>query len=491
MKKIIFILLCFSLIFINISYAEEITKVVYDVEVLDGKVVNIDGSEFFKEGEYDLFKEYLLSSIDKDILEGMEILLNTKPTRDHIMLSNWGLFLSKYIGKDVNDYPNELIEIQVSDNSYIKFKPTKEVKQWLNDEVINLISDRLKLKINETSVYLYNLELESGVSLSNYVWDEENNKYSVIKEIKPLNENELLVYDTGIYYGLMLDSEFTRILKGYNNEISNLKSISIDGKNGAVDVLSYIVYLKNIYSDVDSTTLRDYSIYKNLVCNLETGEIFDTTKGNVPLTDSDFVSYKLNKDDLLVVPISDTVVIVGTKYLECFNIGNHALNTGYTVDFTPYLNGEGNIVKLVNTEIEVDALNFSEDGTILNTKPGNNNPLLIYMKSDYYNYERVLKWIWSDKSIGRLDENQKLEVTEYLESKMLSEGLEQEFKLITKGLIPISKTIKIVILVGVIISILLIVFLVVTIKIKLKEKKRKSEVLFSYDDTNDDNSGGY
>ena len=436
-------------------------------------------------------ESYIVQSIREEFKQGLTTLRNKGTTRDHIEMKLWGGFLYKYLGKTAIDMPSDNIKIETETIKY-EIKGNKAAKEWLEKEIIPLVIKNMQEdgKIHPAEKYRIALDINKRWKEVGELDLTNKNNLEKISTEYPMSEDTstYLVYNTGTIYGVMLNPKYVEILKGYNEELGY--TLTVQSENPAiVSTLVPIVYLKNLEnSTLEGKSFYDMAIYNDLAVDLETKTLIDTKELKEEKTALEYKDYNLKEEDLIMVNLADSTVLVQSKYLECFKWGNREYNTGTWVDFSELLLGNSNTATFSNGTIDVKT--YQDNGDIVNTQLGKRNPFLIFASANNLPFDRLLMWIHSDTSVGEMPEEQKKEMQKTIKNIMYEQGKKAEYKEYLKA--AGGSTTPYIIIGGVII--LLIAGAVGVIVIKKKKNKTPdkeidmSDLLFDTKPTKEDNN---
>ena len=212
----------------------------------------------------------------------------------------------------------------------------------------------------------------------------------------------------------------------------------------------------------------------------------------------DYKDYKINLDDLILTPISDGVVIVQPKYLECFTYYGYDRNFGRWVDFTNFIEtGDTNATVVGNDEIKIPIERFMDNTGMLVSKFGN-APFLMYY-GEYVPYDLLVDWAFHlGKGYFETEDAQK-DFLNAIKSDLRAEGRKKDYDAYLKAAGQMTSTTKTVIFVLVA---LIIIGAVIILFLYIKKKNddfvqptSNSDLLFGEDDNDfdndDDDVGGF
>ena len=375
----------------NVIKEEKSTLTFYDAET-EEELFNIEDEQ------YSMLLEDVFNSVREDARKGLDELANSKVTVGHIKLVKWGKFLSFYYGKNERDFPLGDIAFEYKGQKFA-FKNTKEIKNLvLNVFVPKMIDDIVEIS-QEYPAKKYVLNSESGMLLKDFVCDTSN---VVEKEVVyPLQKGETYqFFNVGSNMCMGLDSEYVDILRGYIENYGNYRRVeSNDGTPGCVSILSYIVCLRDVtdYTLADKE-LADFMLYNNLAVALDTKELIDANSGIITDKKLFYSDYKLDENTLVVATISDSIVVIQPKYLECFEYNGVQSNFGSYIDATEMITNNADYFVVSSTGQKVPIKNFEISEGILDTRLGN-SPFLIYYTSNHQPYDKLVNFAYNQRNI--------------------------------------------------------------------------------------------
>jgi hypothetical protein len=328
----------------------------------------------------------------------------------------------------------------------------------------------------------------------------------VVKTVYPFNQEEkLIVYNNGVKSGVTFCNEYTEILRGYlesSETEGNTRSIK-GSKPGCVDVRANVVILGNVKDlKITDKALGDY---KDYVDTEENDKIFSVRLDTKDLVDRrnvttenvlNYEDFHLKLDNLLLVPTTDSVVVLQPTYLECFRYGKFNKGMGRNLDATKFVTTGEPVLTVVGSNKEVALEKFVNDNGYLGTELGN-APFLIYYNPNNLDFGRIIEWMYSkDTTINEADRDTLLSS---IKSKFKSEGRSSELDTYLKAAGQMTDgTKKIIVLVVLFIVILIVIGVTIFIKISAKKsnikKNTQGKLLFEeegndFDD--DDDTGNF
>lgn len=468
-----------------------------ELKEVEGVIGLYQGEELLMTKDSQEFKnlEYIIvQGVKTEFYEGLLSLLNSDLIRDHVEMKEWGEFLNRYISKSVIDMPSDNIEIE-TDTQIYSIRGNKLAKEWIYNEVMpnivkNMTEDSKQFPVERYRVSL--TENKKWVEVGEIDLSEKSNLELVSVEYPLLKDEKYLVYNTGSVYGVILNPRYVEILQGYNGELEYELPVNSD-KPASVSSLVHIVFLKNLENGtISDKSFVDMSIYEDLAVDLRTRDLISLGDLKTEKTKLLYKDVNLKEEDLILVNLTDRTVLVQPVYLECFNWGGREYNTGTWVDFTDILLGVNDKARIRNGEGYIDIRTYQDNGDILNTKIGLRNPFLIFVSVNNLPFDRLIKWIYSDLSVGAMPEEQKEAMNKTIKEMMYAQGRQDEYRAYLKaaGVSVTSPLFKIIIIV-----VLLVIVLVVVLLIKNKKNKDSmddiaySDLLFDThsDDYNEDN----
>lgn len=483
---------------INLEYRE--TKAEEDSEeTVDKEGLYSEGTLLFEKDSLEMqtFLDSIKVSAKEDAINGLSKIVETIPTRDNVELQQWGLFLYKYTAKEVTEYPLGDITFKLGVDTY-NIKASKAAKVWVKDFVLPIIYEGIISENQNYPASMYKLNIEAGKKLTELTFDMKDSKnfeefYTVFPftckdENKPI---DYIIYNTGTYYGLAMDSKYVEVLKGFHNESDYLKGINADVPS-CVSILAYITLPKDLTDlTIEGKSLQDMAIYKGLAVNLIDKKLIDTnnlTTDNVELVYKD---YSLKEEELILISLTDSVVVVQPIFVEYFNKWGKELNTAHYVDFTSFLIGEGTEVQMTDMSdgsiFNSDIANYVEDDGLMSLRLGGRYPFGVFVRDDSLPFDRVLKRLYGPEGATVVTESELETITDSIEKDLKSQGRSADFKVYMEEagassfpfiVIPIF-----LVLVG-------CVFIVIRMSIKKKKRNNledNSDLLFNPDDEEDNN----
>lgn len=446
--------------------------------------------------EYDLWMEAIKENVKEDALNGLSVLSNTDVTIDHIKLETWGKFFNDYYGKTNTNFPVGSIVLEYGDYSFTILN-TKDAKEFFLNYFMKPLITEIENVAKAYPAKRYRLEIDSGTLLKDYECD-----LTSVKELKTVypfdGVEEYVFYNVGSYYGMSLGKDYVDILRGYIEGSNTGYDRPVKGDvPGCVNVLSYITLLRNVSNNtLSDKVLSDFVMYQNLAICLDTKELIDTTDMTTTNKALIFSDYKLNPDNLVLAPISDTVVIIQPTYLECFYYNGIDRNFGRRVDATDFIT-TGNPNLTVTTQegvVNISISYFCDSNGYIDTRLGN-APFLVYYTS-YVPYDLIINWAYNQSS-GIIDEETQEKLISHIREEMKSLGRSEDFNTYVKAAGQMTDTVKTII--KVVIGVVVLIAIIVVVVIILKKKKnanspvstsRNNNVLFEddnlFDDDNDD-----
>lgn len=516
MKRVISLVIMMLMLISMPVLAEPTTEVTE--EVVESIIFNLEYKEFddetsseVKNGLYDgetllyaegsdemmTFLESIMLSAKDDTIYGMSKVVDTLPTRDNVELREWGLFLSKYSDKEVTEYPGGDISFKLNNDTY-NIKSSKVAKNWVKDFVLPAIYDGILSENSNHPVDMYKLNIEAGKKLTELELDITNkNNYEKFYTVLPFTgkgteaPDNFLIFNTGTYYGLALDTEYVKVLKGYHNESEYL--VSVVAENPAcANILAYITLPKNVSNlTLDGKSLKDMAIYKGLAVNLIDKKLKDTnilTTDNIELLYKD---YSIDEEELILVSLTDSVVVVQPVYVEYFNKWGKDLNTSHSIDFTNFFMGNGTTVEITdmrdNITFNVDIANYIADDGLMSIRLDGRYMFGVYVRDDSMPYDRILKRLYGPDGASVVKEEELKKITESIEKDLKAQGRSEDFKAYMKAA---GQSTFPVIIIPIILVVIIGVVLVIVMSSKKKKKSNivsDDDLLFNPDDEEDDN----
>lgn len=472
-----------------------------------------DGQTFFcvEDEEFKIWLDEIVDDVRKDSIVGLNDLKNVTVTLDHIKLENWGEFLTKYSGKDVNNFPMGNVVIEYGDYSFT-FANSKECKEFILNYLIPPMCEAIVKEAENYPAKRYALDIQSGSTLKDYVCD-----LTQVREIKTVypfdGVQNYIFFNTGDYFALSLGEEYVNILRGYVENSGYDRRVE-GSVPGCVNVLAYVTLLRNLEGGtLSDKVLSDFTMYQNLAVCLDTKQLVDITDMTTGKKELVFADYKIYEDKLLLTPISDTVVIVQPTYLECFsytvtkNNKTYERNFGRTLDATEFIR---NGAQYLTTQVTVKGENgstvqtqqipieyFTDEFGILDVRLGNAPFLIFYI--NYVPYDLLINWFYNDTNATSLmptDVERENFITQ-VKNDMEAQGRGSEFDAYVKAagqMTDGTKTIVKVAVGAVVFIVLLVVGIIVYKKVKYAKENPttyRSKVLFDNDDDDDDDDDSF
>ena len=466
-----------------------------------------DSQVFFsvEDPEFELWLDEMCDDIARDAIIGLEEIFVSKITIDHIKLETWGDFLYKYYQEKVSDIKSGDIIIEYGDYIF-NIKNSPEAKELLLDYIVPALIDRIKTESGKYPVREYSLDIPNGSLLSEYELDLSHVRE--MRTVYPLDGISKYSFgNVGDIYVLNLSKSYVDILRCYIEDGKTGYNKRVEGSvPGSVNILANVVLLRDIRNNtLNDKVLTDFTTYKNLAVRLDTKALVDVDNVTT-VKELYYGDYSLNMENLLLLPIQDTTVVIQPTYLECFSYAGLERNFGRKIDATdfvtmgsPYMTysyqvqGEnGPVVQKIEIPIEY----FANDG-ILDTRLGN-APFLIYYAS-HTPYDKLVDWGYNS---GNLNEEQQEQFISTIKNDMKNQGREDEFDSYVKAagqMTDGTKTLIIGGVAGVVLIFAIVVFVI--IRKKLKEANNNPmnnrSVLFDdndfdmNDDDDDDAFGGF
>lgn len=509
-KSKIFILIILLLLLMSVViYAAPESGVEGKIYNLEYREVKSDDTSAQKEGLYSgesllfeknsaemqLLLEQIKVSAKEDAISGLSKIYDTLPTRDNVELLQWGIFLSKYTDKEITEYPVGDITFTIGLDTY-NIKASKSAKGWVKDYVLPVIFEGITSENMNYPAAMYKLDISNGQKLVDISIDMKNSKNFVeFYKVYPFTgkqdviSDSFLIYNTGTYYGLALNKDYVEVLKGYHNELKYLKGIDVEVP-ACVNTLSYITLPKNLSNyTLSDKVLQDMAIYKGLAVNLVDKQLIDTnnaTTDNVTLLYKD---YSLQEEDLILVPLKDSIVVVQPKYVEYFNKWGKELNTAHSVDFTNFFMTESEIIQITdmstNNQFDVNLRTYVSDNGLVSLRLDGRYAFGVYVRSDSMPYDRILKRLYGPDGSTVVKEEELEKITKSIESQMKSQGKSKEFNEYMKAA-GVSSFPIIVIPILLILVILIVIFVIVMRNRKKKKLRQNvndnSDLLFNPDE---------
>lgn len=473
-----------------------------------------DGQTFFsvEDPEFEIWLDEIINTVRTDAIDGLTALKDVTVTLDHIKLKNWGEFLTKYYGKDMNNFPMGNVTIEYGDYSFT-FANSKECKEFILDY---LVPPMLETIVNQAKYYpakRYVLDIQSGSSLAEYECD-----LTSVRELKTVypfdNVENYLFFNTGDYFAIALGEEYVNILRGYIDGHKGGYDRRVEGDvPGCVNVLAYITLLRNVSNaTLSDKVLSDFTMYQNLAVCLDTKELIDITDMTTTTQTLYYSDYKLDPEKLLLTPISDSVVVIQPTYLECFSYrvnANNKLyerNFGRTLDATDFIS---NGSPYLTTEVTVEGENgpvkqtqqipleyFMDDFGILDVRLGNAPFLVFYI--NYVPYDLLIDWFYGEGQTFISSEDEREIFINQIKEDMKAQNRGDEFDSYVKAAGQMTDNTKLIIkvvIVAVILIVAIVLFIIIRKKMKFAKENPvtyKSKVLFDDDDDGfDDDDDDY
>ena len=453
--------------------------------------------------EYLAFQKAIKKDVQEKAIKAFTEVTTSSVTLDYIELDFWADFIQKYNIENINLFPNGNITFEFGDYSFI-LKNTNPAKLLIKDLILPSVITTIKDVSISYPMYKYAMDIKSGSLLKDYTFDLESVR--VVKTVYPFKQEEnLIVYNNGVKSGVTFCNEYTEILRGYlesSETEGNTRSIK-GSKPGCVDVRANVVILGNVKDlKITDKSLGDYKDYvdsgendKIFSVRLDTKELVD--RRNV--TTENILNYEdfhLKLDNLLLVPTTDSVVVLQPTYLECFRYGKFNKGMGRTLDATKFVTTGEPVLTVVGSNKEIALEKFVNDNGYLGTELGN-APFLIYYNPNNLDFGRIIEWMYSkDTTIN--DEDREVLLSS-IKSKFKSEGRNAELDTYLKAAGQMTDGAKkIIILVVLFIVILIVVGVTIFIKISAKKsnikKNTQGKLLFEeegndFDD--DDDTGNF
>ena len=511
-KNRIFILIAVLLVLMSVVvYAAPETEVVITSEQ---KVLNLEYKEGKSEDTSNVGKEGLYSgdvllyekdsvemqtllnnikiSAKEDAVKGLSKIVETIPTRDNVELSQWGLFLSKYTDKEITEFPVGDITFTLGMETF-NIKASKSAKTWIKETVLPVIYEGIVSENLNYPAAMYKLNIEPGHKLKDLSVDITNKQSAVeLYRVYPFTGNSknepenYIIYNTGTYYGLALDKDYVEVLRGYHNESKYLVSVPADVP-ACVNVLAYITLPKNL-SDLTMTdkSLQDMSIYNGLAVNLLNKELIDTYNLSTDAVTLLYKDYSIKEEELILVPLTDSIVVVQPVFVEYFNKWGKDLNTAHYIDFTDFFMGKGDEVRLTDmsngNSFYEPITNYVGESGLVSVKLGGRYTFGLYVRNDKLPYDRILKRLYGPEGASVVKEKELKVITDSIEKDLKAQGRSADFKAYMKAA-RVSTFPVIVIPVFIVFA----VVIVLVIKTTKSSKKRKnvednSDLLFNPDE---------
>ena len=474
-----------------------------------------DGQTFFcvEDEEFKIWIDEIVATVNADAVEGLKALKEVSVTLDHIKLKDWGEFLTKYNGKNENNFPMGNVVIEYGDYSFT-FANSKECKEFILNYVVPPMVETIVEEAKDYPAKRYVLDIQSGSTLAAYECDLT--KVRELKIVYPFDGvKEYLFFNTGDYFAVALGEEYVNILRGYIDGDKGGYDRRVEGSvPGCVNVLAHITMLRNLSNfTLSDKVLSDFTMYQNLAVCLDTKELIDVTDMTTAKQELYYIDYKIDPEKLLLTPISDTVVIIQPTYLECFGYRNqyglYENNFGRMLDATefistgsPYLTtqvaveGENGVVYQTQ---QIPLERFVDEFGILDVRLGNSPFLVFYV--NYVPYDLLVNWYYTTGQTYFTDEVYREAFINQIKEDMEAQGRGAEFDSYVKAAGQMTDNTKLIIKVAIAFVVLIIVVvLIIIIRKKIKYNKEnpvtyRSKVLFDNDDDgmvdDDDDFGGF
>lgn len=453
--------------------------------------------------EYLAFQKAVKKDVQEKAIKAFNEVTSASVTLDYIEIDFWADFIQKYNIDNINLFPNGNINFEFGDYSFI-LKNTNPAKLLIKDLILPSVITTIRDVSISYPMYKYALDIKSGSLLKDYIFDLESVR--VVKTVYPFNQEEkLIVYNNGVKSGVTFCNEYTEILRGYlesSETEGNTRSIK-GSKPGCVDVRANVVILGNVKDlKITDKALGDY---KDYVDTEENDKIFSVRLDTKDLVDRrnvttenvlNYEDFHLKLDNLLLVPTTDSVVVLQPTYLECFRYGKFNKGMGRNLDATKFVTTGEPVLTVVGSNKEVALEKFVNDNGYLGTELGN-APFLIYYNPNNLDFGRIIEWMYSkDTTINEADRDTLLSS---IKSKFKSEGRSSELDTYLKAAGQMTDgTKKIIVLVVLFIVILIVIGVTIFIKISAKKsnikKNTQGKLLFEeegndFDD--DDDTGNF
>ena len=472
-----------------------------------------DGQTFFsvEDDEFKIWVDEIIATVKEDAVLGLQDLKNVTTTLDHIKLENWGEFLTKYSGKEANNFPMGNVVIEYGDYSFT-FANSKECKEFVLDYLVPPMVETIVNEAKDYPAKRYVLDIQSGSVLSEYQCD-----LTQVKELKTVypfdGVTNYIFSNTGDYFAINLGEEYVSILRGYIDESGYDRRVE-GSVPGCVNVLSYVTLLRNVDgATLSDKVLSDFTMYENLAVCLDTKELIDTTDMTTNRKALVYADYKIDPSKLLLTPISDTVVIIQPTYLECFsyrvNANNRVYerNFGRTLDATEFIkDGAPYLTTTIQVEGEngpiaqkqqINLEHFVDEFGILDVRLGNAPFLIFYI--NYVPYDLLINWYYNDSTAITLmpTDVERENFIEQVKNDMEAQGRSAEFDAYVKAagqMTDGTKTIMKVGIGGVIFLVVAIVAFIIYKKVKYNKENPvtyRSNVLFDDDNDMDDDDDDF
>lgn len=469
-------------------------EVVEPVVTEEGLTISQADVPFDSESESALIQS-AVADFGSDIKKGLDNMYRAVPVLDSIELENWGEFLATYAGRNITEMPIGDISFKIGQTNYT-LKSSKTAKEWVFNKLLPALKQELAVQsmAYPCDVYVYNAG-DSGTPLEGFTPSFENENlikgYSVYPMIGKSNEVStdfsMGVYETGVSYGISMNKEYISVLRSIAGEEGVYKALEDKEIPSCVNMLARVVTLKNLSGyTLEDKYIRDMQLYNNLAVNLMDGKLYD-----VASIDSGDLRYKdenLDIANLYVVNLQDGVVVLQTKYLECFYYDDMDLNTGCKVDIVPFL--ENGQAVLVGTDTEPISSYVTEDGMFV-VGYGNSYPFLVHVNGNAIPFGRIISWLYSDAYSARMTKDTRDKMSADIKSIMKEAGRADEWKEYMEA--AGQSTFPMGIVVGVAVGVLIIaggIVAFVLIRRKKKKVNPQPDFMFSMEE-HDEADGGF
>lgn len=450
----------------------------------DGKTALFD----LESPEYLAFQSAAIKSMKKQVKVGLDLCMTNNVTLDHVRLDEWGEFISRYSGKTVNMFPTGNIKIACEGYAF-ELKNTQASRVYVKETLLPTLKDAVLEVAKEYPLYKYALDVKSGSLLKDYEFDI--NAIRIVDTVYPLDGiKDLYTYNTGVYYGLSLGEEYTSVLRGYVEGKDGYMR-SVKGSNpGCVDVRASVVLLKDVSGlSLSNKSSAAYDGYNDLAVNLSTKELVDLRNISTD-TVLGYGDYSLNPDNLIIVPTTDSVVVLQPTYLECFryNSNNFTLNAamGRVLDCTTFATTDEPVLIVSDTGEKIDLEKFVNENGIIGTELGK-APFLVYYNPNNLDYKRIVEWMYSkDTTINSTNRDALLSS---LKAKFKAEGNINELNSYLKSVGQMTDNTKsLIFLITIIVIAVIVIVILIISKIKPKktnvQRNTSGDLLFEDEDVN-------
>ena len=451
--------------------------------------------------EFKLWLDEMCADVARDAIKGLEELTVSKITIDYIRLDSWGEFLFNYYKEKISDIKSGDIVIEYGDYSF-NIKNSAEAKEMLLNHIVPAFLETIVEEARKYPAKEYTLDIPNGSLLSEYELDLTQVKE--LRTVYPFDGVSTYSFsDMGDIFVLNLGKSYVDILRGYIEDGANNYNKRVEGPvPGCVNVLANIVLLRDVRNNtLNDKVLTDFTAYENLAVRLDTKGLVDINNVTT-VKELYFGDYKLNFDNLLLMPIQDSTVVIQPTYLECFEYAGYDRNFGRTIDATSFItSGNPNFtysykVQTENGEsvqtVEIPIERFCNENGILDTRLGR-APFLVYYDS-YTPYDLLVDWGYNS---GILTEEQQPIFIETIKNDMESQNRGDEFDAYVKAagqMTDNTKTIIFAAIGGVVLIIAIVLFVIIRKKLKENDNPmNQRSVLFDdsdydsdYDDDDDD-----